>query len=95
MKSRVKNLLVPLATRARDLVVRVIIDGVRRVHLVIQGHATPLDLVFHEVEAVDHGLDVVIERSAHIGQMMDPLRDGPHAQSLGEGIREGAAVFSE
>ena len=44
-----------LTTRARHLVVRVIIYVVRRMYLVIESHPRPLDLVFHEVEAVDHG----------------------------------------
>ena len=72
-------MLVLLATRARDLVVRVVIDGVRRVHLVIQGHATPLDLVLDEVQAVDDRFDVVIQSGTDVGQVMDPLRDRPDA----------------
>ena len=42
----------------------------------VQSHPRPLDLVLDEVEAVDHGLDVVVQSSTDIGQMVDPLRDG-------------------
>ena len=49
-----------LTTRARHLVVRVVIDVVRRMYLVIESHATALDLVLDEVQAVDDGLDVVV-----------------------------------
>ena len=84
-----------LATRARDLVVRVIIDVVRRMYLVVQRHPRPLDLVLDEVQAVDHGLDVVIKSRADVCQVMDPLRDRPDAERLGEGVGEGAAVLPQ
>ena len=85
-----------LATRARDLVVRVIIDGVRRMHLVIQSHATPLDLdLLHEAEAVDHGLDVVIEVAPTSARWWTHFGMGPTPKAWAKGIREGAAVFPE
>ena len=68
-----------LTTRARHLVVRVVIDVVRRMYLVIESHATALDLVLDEVQAVDDGLDVVVERRADVREVMDPLRDRPDA----------------
>ena len=37
----------------------------------VQGHPRPLDLVLDEVEAVDHGLDVVVQSCADVGATLD------------------------
>ena len=84
-----------LTTRARHLVVRVIIYVVRRMHLVVQSHPRPLDLVLDEVQAVDDGLDVIIKSGTDVGQMVDPFRDRAHAERLREGVGEGAAVLPQ